>query len=248
MLTSSFPAFGLGKEPPSGEIMRRPPHNIKVGVFTKQIIVDMIIYGIIMGGCCLATFSIVVYGANGGNLGQDCNSKFSPQCEPVFRARAAVFAQLTWLILVSAWEFKSIRRSLFRLDPYQTEHKFPLFRDLYHNKFLFYAVLLPGLFVFPAVYIPGLNKSVLRHAPITWEWALAFAGIPVFLIGVETWKFTKRATGWFNKGESDRVKKDASLSLRQGFFTMARTMTRTSMSSRTTTMEKRPIGPGEDQV
>ncbi|TGZ81585.1 potassium/sodium eff [Ascodesmis nigricans] len=248
MLTSSFPAFGLGKERPSSEIMRRPPHNIKVGVFTWQIVADMLVYGIIMGGCCLATFCIVIYGANDGQLGVDCNSKYSDICEPVFRARAAVFAQLTWLILISAWEFKSIRRSLFRLDPYQTEHKFPLFRDLWDNKFLFWAVIIPALVVFPAVYIPGLNKTVLRHAPITWEWALAFAGVPVFIMGVEIWKFIKRSTGWFNKGESDRVKRDASLSLKQGFFTMARSMTRTSIGSRTTTMEKRPTTNGDDQV
>jgi Na+-exporting ATPase len=86
---------------------------------------------------------------------------------------------------------------------------------------------------------------------ITWEWALSFAGIPIFILGVETWKFAKRYYGWFNKGEPDRVKKDASLSLRQGFFTMARTVTHQSthgMSSRSTTIEKRPISQGADQV
>lgn len=103
--------------------------------------------------------------------------------------------------------------------------------------------------VFPAIYIPGLNTKVLRHTGIGWEWGLAFAGIPIFIVGVEAWKFLKRKYGWFNGGESDRVRKDASLSLRQGFFTMARTMTRTSMSSRTTTMEKRPVSArGDDQV
>lgn len=248
MLTSSFPAFGLGKEKPSSEIMRRPPHDVKAGVFTWQIIADMLVYGIIMGGCTLATFVVVIYGVGDGSLGVDCNSQWKEDCEVVFRARAAVFAQLTWLILVSAWEIKSIRRSMFRLDPYQTEHRFPLWADLWENKFLFWAVIIPAIGVFPAIYIPGLNTSVLRHAPITWEWALALAGIPVFITGVEIWKFTKRCTGWFNDGDSDRVKKDASLSLRQGFFTMARTMTRNSMSSRTTTMEKRPVGNGDDQA
>jgi hypothetical protein len=90
----------------------------------------MVVYGVIMGVCSLCTFIIIVYGVGDGNLGADCNAKYSKECGLVFRARAAVFAQLTWLILVSAWEFKSIRRSMFRLDPYQTEHRFPFFRDV----------------------------------------------------------------------------------------------------------------------
>jgi P-type Na+/K+ transporter len=34
MLTSSFPAFGLGREKASSDIMQRPPHDTKKGVFT----------------------------------------------------------------------------------------------------------------------------------------------------------------------------------------------------------------------
>lgn len=130
MLTSSFPAFGLGLEAATSDIMKREPHDSKAGVFTKQILVDMIVYGTIMGTCCLSTFVIIVYGVGDGNLGTSCNARYSEECNLVFKARAAVFAEVTWLILISAWEFKSIRRSMFRLDPYQTEYKFPFFRDV----------------------------------------------------------------------------------------------------------------------
>lgn len=130
MLTSSFPAFGLGLETSASDIMKREPHDCKAGVFTKQILVDMMVYGTIMGACCLSTFVIIVYGVGDGNLGESCNARYSANCDLVFRARAAVFAEVTWLILISAWEFKSIRRSMFRLDPYQTEHRFPFFSDV----------------------------------------------------------------------------------------------------------------------
>jgi potassium/sodium efflux P-type ATPase len=132
MLTSSFPAFGLGLEKAASDVMRRRPHSMKAGVFTWQILVDMLIYGVLMGALCLCTFIIAVYtGSNGGHmrLGHECNSYYSDSCDAVFRARAAVFVQLTWLILVSAWEFKSIRRSLFRLDA-SSEKRFPLFHDV----------------------------------------------------------------------------------------------------------------------
>ena len=223
MLTSSFPAFGLGREKASSDIMRRPPHDNKRGVFTLQIVVDMVVYGIIMGACTLLTFVIVVYGPGNGDLGFDCNRKHSESCNVVFRARAAVFAELTWLILISAWEFKSIRRSMFSLDPVTSAAtSFPFLKDIYSNRFLFYAVVVGALSVFPAVYIPGLNTDVFKHQGITWEWGLAFGGVIIFVIGVETWKGMKRQFGWFKAGE--QVESDR-LSLNQGFFSFARSLT-----------------------
>ena len=168
----------------------------------------------------------------------DCNATYSESCNTVFRARGAVFAQLTWLILISAWEFKSIRRSLFRLDPYQTEHHFPFFRDIYANRFLFWSVICGALSVFPVLYIPGLNTDVFKHKGITWEWGLSIGAVPVFIVGVEAWKFVKRKYGWFNGGLSDRVKKDASVSLRQGFWTLGRVV------SRVATREKKEVEGG----
>ncbi|KAK5633176.1 hypothetical protein RRF57_008890 [Xylaria bambusicola] len=194
LVTSSFPAFGLGREMASREVMRKPPHDKKRGVFTTQVLVDMVVYGILMGTLTLATFIIVVYGVNNGQLGRDCNKEYSLSCEPVFRARAAVFAELTWLILFSAWEFKDIRRSMFRLNPDSTS-RFPLFKDLYENKFLFWAVTIGALSVFPVVYIPVLNTKVFKHTAISWEWGLAIGALILFIAGMELWKITKRTFG-----------------------------------------------------
>lgn len=112
----------------------------------------------------------------------------------MYRARAAVFAELTWLILVSAWEFKSIRRSMFHLDPDST-HKFPIFADLWENKFLFWAVAIGAISVFPTVYIPVLNRNVFKHTGISWEWGVVFGMSIVYVVGVELWKLVKRRTG-----------------------------------------------------
>lgn len=194
LVTSSFPAFGLGREAASREVMRKPPHDKKSGVFTKQVLVDMVVYGILMGTLTLVTFIIIVYGANSGQLGRDCNKEWSEGCLPVFRARAAVFAELTWLILFSAWEFKDIRRSMFRLNPDSTS-RFPLFKDLWENKFLFWAVAIGAVSVFPVVYIPVLNTRVFKHTGITWEWSLAIGALILFIAGMELWKLTKRTFG-----------------------------------------------------
>lgn len=191
MVTSSFPAFGLSREKASAEVMRKPPHDKRRGVFTNQILADMMVYGLLMGICTLMTFIIVVYGMYDGELGRDCNRFYSDSCIPVFRARAAVFAELTWLILLSAWEFKSIRRSMFRLNP-DDPSKFPLFKDVYENRFLFWAVVIGGVSVFPTVYIPYLNRDVFKHTSISWEWGVVIGMTILYVLGIETWKHVKR--------------------------------------------------------
>ncbi|ROT39093.1 calcium-transporting ATPase [Sodiomyces alkalinus F11] len=191
MVTSSFPAFGLGREEAAPDVMRRPPHDKKRGIFTDQIIVDMLVYGTMMGGLTMVSFCIVIWGANDGRLGVECNKTYSDACIPVFRARACVFAELTWMILLSAWEFKSLRRSVFRLDP-DDESRFPLFKDLYSNRFLFWAVIIGGLSVFPAVYLPYVSTELFKHTGISWEWAVSVAFTLLFVVGIEAWKFVKR--------------------------------------------------------
>jgi P-type Na+/K+ transporter len=141
------------------------------------------------------TFVIIVFGVGDGNLGSDCNERYSPECNLVYRARAATFALLTWTILLFAWECKNFERSLFRLIPKQKRNPGSLnfLREVYDNKFLFWAIVLAFVSVFPVVYIPALNDKVFKHKPISWEWAVVVIGLFLFLLGVELWKFAKRA-------------------------------------------------------
>ncbi|CAK7239439.1 MAG: potassium/sodium eff [Sporothrix thermara] len=197
IFTSALPALGLGMEAASPEVMHRPPHGR--GIFTRQLVADMLIYGVVMGAVSLLTFVAVVYGANDGQLGHDCNSAWSAPCRAVFRARATVFVQLTYLILLSAWEFKDMRRSLFRLNP-DNPHAFPLnvATDLWANKFLFFSVIVGAVPPVILIYIPVVGEKVMKHQPISWEWGLVVAGIVVFLLAVELWKYIKRAAGLFD--------------------------------------------------
>lgn len=55
MITSSFLALGLGLEEAQPDIMLRPPHDLRAGVFTWEVITDKMIYGVSMGGLCLLT-------------------------------------------------------------------------------------------------------------------------------------------------------------------------------------------------
>ena len=202
IFTSAAPALGLGMEKASLSVMHRPPHGR--GIFTPELVADMLIYGVVMGAVSLLTFVTVVYGKYGGQLGHDCNRAWSDGCMAVFRARATVFVQLTYLILFSAWEFKDMRRSLFRLNP-ENPRRFPMnvATDLWANKFLFFSVVVGLLPPIVLVNVPAIGEKVLKHKPITWEWGLVFAGIVIFILVVEGWKLTKRSLGLFATGFGD---------------------------------------------
>jgi len=258
MVTSSFPAFGLGREKAGSDVMNKPPQDKKRGVFTNQILVDMFVYGLLMGTCTLMTFVIVVYGKYGGDLGDNCNTAYSPACTPVFRARAAVFAELTWLILISAWEFKSIRRSMFSLNP-DSKAKFPLWESLYDNKFLFWAVVIGGLSVFPTVYIPGLNTNVFKHEAIDWEWGVVVGMTVVFVAGIELWKLAKRhfrlledhkvVKGTWSQGEEGTRKfvKAMSFSSLRSWKTRTKDKENAGAVSKTPTLSKAPTQSGGEK-
>lgn len=105
MITSGFPAMGLGFEPPAPDIMSRPPHSVQVGIFSLELFVDMIVYGIFMAALCLGAFSVVLFGFGDGQLGQGtCNEALDDDCRTVFRARCTAFVCLTWFALLLAWQ------------------------------------------------------------------------------------------------------------------------------------------------
>jgi len=192
MITSGFPAMGLGMEVASNDIMIRPPHDVKVGIFTFEVLLDMTIYGFYMAALCLSAFSLVVFGFGDGSLGNECNDRYSEECNIVFRGRSTTFTCLTWFALILAWEMIHLRRSFFRMES-KPKHPWTLWaRDVWRNKFLFWSVFAGVVTIFPIVYIPGLNKVVFKHSPISWEWAVVFIESAMFIGGIELWKFSKR--------------------------------------------------------
>jgi Na+-exporting ATPase len=148
----------------------------------------MVVYGTFMAGCVLGSFTLVIFGFNNGDLGIDCNLEYSPACEPVFRARATCYATMTWIFLLFAWGLIDLRRSLF----YMPNGFKAWAMHLWGNQFLFYAVTVVFFTVFATLYIPVLNHVVFKHAGISWEWAIVFIDVGVFMALSEAWKWTKR--------------------------------------------------------
>ncbi|GAA5877888.1 hypothetical protein JCM16303_000274 [Sporobolomyces ruberrimus] len=192
MISSSFPAMGLGMLAAQPDVLERPPHKVKMGPFTAEILWDMLAYGLAGAACCLGTFSVIVFGFGDGNLGIDSNNSRGDGSDLVFRARSATFATLTWICLLLAFEVMDLRRSFFRMRP-ESPHVWTNWaREIWANQFLMWSVILGFLSVFPLVYIPVINYDVFKHNPISWEWAVAFIATGIFVALAEAWKLAKR--------------------------------------------------------
>ncbi|KAF9929823.1 Na+ ATPase [Linnemannia zychae] len=183
MITSSPPAMGLGLEPPTESNMREPPRSAKQGLFSFEVVLDTFVYGLIMGALSFASYSIVLFGFNGGELGHQCNNHWSPECEGVFRARATSYTTMTLLILAHAVNCRSLR------DPGWTIKNL---KTLKHNRMLWLSIVIGALLVFPVIYIPGVNHSVFKHSALSYEWGLVIASLVLFILFAEVYKLIKR--------------------------------------------------------
>ncbi|KAL7800110.1 cation transporting ATPase [Trichoderma ceciliae] len=186
--TGAFSETGLGFETAVPDILNRPPQDLRYGIFTPEFMLDAVIYGILMAGCVLGSFTTVIFGFGDGNLGINCNNDYSSSCHGVFRARATAYTAMTWIFLLFSWELTDFRRSFFDM------HKGvgALAAHLWGNKFLFFAITVVFFVVFPTLYIPRLNTVVFMHTGIDWEWGVVFVAVIVFVVGAETWKWMKR--------------------------------------------------------
>jgi len=192
LITSGLPDMGLGMISATPDVMVRPPHDRDVGVFTKEVLLDMVVYGLWMSALCLSSFVVVVFGFGDGDLGMGCNNHMDESCLTVFRARATTFTCLTWFALFLALEMIDLKRSLFRMKPKSTRPFTQWAVDIWGNRFLFWSVVAGFVTIFPIIYIPVLNDKVFGHTGISWEWGVVFVEALLFFSGVELWKFAKR--------------------------------------------------------
>lgn len=192
MITSGLPDMGLGLEKAASDILHRPPQNLKRGIFTTELLIDVLVYGLWMAALCLSSFSLVTYRFGDGIEGLNCNDAYSDACDTVFRARATTFVSMTWFSLFLAWELVNFRRSFFRMQPKSKKYFTQWMVDVWQNKFLFWSVMFGFVSIFVILYVPVINHDVFKHTGITWEWAIIIIEAVLFFGGVEAWKWGKR--------------------------------------------------------
>lgn len=192
MITSGLPDMGLGFEKAAPDIMDRQPGKFRRGIFSWEMLADMLFYGVWLAALALAGFMMVLFVWGNDHIGFRCNESIDSGCETIFRARATCFAIMTWLSLFLAWQVIDLRRSFFRMQPDSKRYLTQWILDIWENKFLFWSVVAGFVTIFPLLYIPGLNTIVFRHTGISWEWGVVFVIALLFCLGAEAYKFAKR--------------------------------------------------------
>lgn len=201
VVTSCFPAMGLGQERASDDLLKRRPNS---QIFTRKVLLDMMFYGVWMASCCMAVFVLVVYALGNGDLGKDCNATASAGCDLVFRGRLAAFSSFTWCALLLAWECMHFENSFFNMNPNLPGKWLTKLRcHLWENQFLFWSVFLAFFTVFPVIYIPVINKVVFLHGPLGEEWGLAIGFTLVFFAGCEIYKWVCRVVNRRSSARND---------------------------------------------
>jgi len=184
-LIVGLPAIGLGFEKPEPGIMDRPPQ--KTGAFSRQVIVDLFVYGTVMGASCMVVFCAVIYGLHGGDLGINCNKSTGALCEGVLEARSVTFSTLFVQSLIITWMLLSVERSFFTIKP---------IARLRQNPFLCWSVIAGVAIVPLCVWLPGWAPA-LKQGGVGWQGSLLVLGAVLFFIGsVELWKWLARRGAW----------------------------------------------------
>ncbi|CAO3650901.1 unnamed protein product [Cunninghamella echinulata] len=188
VVTSAPPAMALGLEPVHPRQMLVPPRSNKESLFCTSNIIDILYYGVMMGLICLADFAVVIYGWGNGDadLGRKCNLEYNETCHVVFRARGALFAAMTVLLLVHGYTCRDLERPVW----------LRLF-TMKQNYYLHASVAFGFAIMFITLYVPVLNTQVFRHAPIDWEWGLVAASTLAYIILAEGWKLLRQK--WLRK-------------------------------------------------
>lgn len=186
-LVAGLPAIGLGFERAEPDVMQRPPHDLKGGVLSRQVLWDLFVYGITMGWTCLVVFIVMIYGIGNGQLSIDCNDH-GPNCHTVFEARSATFTALFLQGLIIPWHLISMEKSMLQVQPV---------KRLRANPFLLWSVIFGVVTIPICVYAPVWNTDVFRQANLGGKgWGVALAAVAVFWVTLELWKCLARRNYW----------------------------------------------------
>ncbi|KAG5982836.1 hypothetical protein E4U54_006333 [Claviceps lovelessii] len=158
----------------------------------------MLLHSTLMASCTILPFTIILFPlgntppSDPNPLGTNCNNRYNPSCDAVFRARATSYTTMTSVFLLFAWQLIHPRRSLFHMPPHPGGGLPAWALQFWSNKFLFFSVCLVFLALLPTLYIPVVNHVVFMHGGISWEWAVVSVAVAVYMLGSEAWKWAKR--------------------------------------------------------
>ena len=155
LVTDGLPALALGLDPPSGDVMRRPPRPPVESLFARGLGRLIVVRGVIIGLATLAVFLICLRG--GGNLQQ---------------ARTLAMCTLVLSQLLHAFDARSQTEALWE-------------QNLLANPALVAAVASSLLLLGAVMYVPALRTlfHLTVLSPTGWALVVAAASAGAVLFG-----------------------------------------------------------------
>lgn len=157
LVTDSFPALGLGFDPPDPDIMSRPPRRPDEPIIDRSRAGLMSVQGIFMAACALLAFSYVLF----------------VEKEGIERARTAAFIVLSVSQLFHSFNCRSQMKSVFELG-------------IFSNLKLVAAFLVSLSLQLSVVYLPSLQKIFKTQNLNLFDWGLVLvlSSLPLWTMEV----------------------------------------------------------------
>jgi len=163
-VTGTAPAMALGIQPSTKELMDQNKRPVGEGLFTKETLIDITYYGIIMGMVSLGNFLIARR-----LLHHD-----------LIHAQGSTFASLTLLLLLHAYNCVEQRKSLFS-------------KRTLKSYWLHAAVLAGVASIIIAFYVDFIREDVIKQGlPGGEGWGVVLGGAFLFVFLSEMYKIAKR--------------------------------------------------------
>lgn len=163
LITDSGPALAMGMDPPSGDVMSRPPRRLSDRVIDLRMWMDVLLNGLVIAVCTLLTLDgYLPGGLLEGQEGLDV-------------ARTAAFTVLVLAQLFNAFSARSDMRSVFQSGN--------------TNLWLWGAVGLSALLQVAVVHLPVLNVA-FGTVPLTlaqWGVCLAMGSAVLWVSEMKKW-------------------------------------------------------------
>ena len=167
LTTDGLPALALSVDPPDPDIMEQPPRDPKSSIFTKNILINIGVIGLVMAATMIPMF--VWKMTELGGSWADPNNPLLPE------AQTMVLGTMVMFELFTALACRSEIHSFFKLG-------------LLGNKWLISANLSSLALLFAVMYIPGLQHPfhIVSLQAEDWMWI-----IPISLSGFVTVEILK---------------------------------------------------------
>ena len=179
LTTDGLPALALAVDPSDPDIMDRPPRDPKSSIFTKNVLVIMVVIGVIMAATMLPLFIWKLDST--GYSWRDANNPFLPE------AQTMVLCTMVLFELFVSMACRSEIHSLFKVG-------------VFSNKWLIYSIFTSLAMLMAVIYIPAL-QGPFHVVPIGWEdWRLI---LPISLTGFAAIEIVKLIFRKTSKNKTD---------------------------------------------